>query len=200
MPIAEDHGIVVSPLATMDASHVMIDPDDFRFILRLKPVQYFTLFWSIVGLMGGIAGFVDTLVEWRDSVEPMVDLYVSARDGLLALLPFVSLPTWVGDYLIIGSAFGMSYRMVVWMSDGDLMLDYIIWIRIVILWPLILILAIACEHERLKHTGNVWSKFRFDYNYGWILLAYRYILVWFILTVLAQSILLFIAVDWNRTW
>lgn len=65
---------------------------------------YLVLVYSIANGAAGLSGLLDGLVEWHASVKPMFAMYLAARNWLLDLVPFVKLPGWVGDYLVLGQA------------------------------------------------------------------------------------------------
>lgn len=107
---------------------------------RRSPVWFYaTIVLSFLMTLSGLTGIVDGLVEWRDSIRPMIELYTNTRNWLLALLPFRA-PAYVADYLLVGAANVLSVRVLFQMAEiraRDRLDRLLPKVSALLLWPVV---------------------------------------------------------------
>lgn len=63
---------------------------------------------AIYGFFSAATGFFAPFVIWRASVEPMLAFYFDTRDLVLSIIPFFDVPSWLGDYMVLGLSLRVS--------------------------------------------------------------------------------------------
>lgn len=118
---------------------------------------YLSLLLSVLLFITGLTGIVDGLVEWRESFSPMISTYVIVRDQLASIIP-LAIPTWIFDYFLVVSAFGIAERYAQRaypLPTEQSVLELFFTTILILLWPLLLVLFVGFTISHEKHVDYV---------------------------------------------